>query len=65
MPGKGRPPLQPPMAALFDALAAGEPVAAAFGRAQLDTAAGLSALAALELDGWIRREAGGEVTVVG
>ncbi len=65
VPGEGRPPLPPPLAALFDALAAGEPVSAAFGRAQLDTAGGLGALAALELDGWIRREPGGGVTVIG
>jgi DNA processing protein len=64
VPGASRPPLEPSLAALLDALAAGQPVAAAFRQAELDTAAGLSALAALELGGWIRREAGGGVTVV-
>jgi DNA processing protein len=64
VPGPRRAPLEPPLAALLDALAAGETASEAFRRTDLDTAAGLSALAALELEGWVRREPGGRVAVV-
>ena len=51
--------LDPARRALYQALSAGHPSAAALQRAGLSTGDGLSALAALELDGLIRREAGG------
>ncbi|HET9103730.1 MAG TPA: DNA-processing protein DprA [Solirubrobacteraceae bacterium] len=51
--------LDPPRRALYDALAEGQPSAVALQRAGLDAERGLAALAALELDGLIRREPGG------
>jgi DNA processing protein len=55
-PGAG---LDPPLAALREALAAGEDGSAAFDRAGLGFDAGLAALAALEVSGHIRRGPGG------
>ncbi|MDQ2895928.1 MAG: hypothetical protein M3Y09_09835, partial [Actinomycetota bacterium] len=49
--------------ALLVALAEGQPTEGALARAGLGTEAGLAALAALELTGLIRREAGGSWTV--
>ncbi len=49
--------------ALLHALAEGQPTETALARAGLGTEAGLAALAALELCGLIRREAGGRWTV--
>lgn len=49
--------------ALLHALAEGQPTEAALARAGLGTEAGLAALAALELSGLVRREAGGRWTV--
>lgn len=48
---------------LLHALAEGQPTETALARAGLGTEAGLAALAALELSGLVRREAGGRWTV--
>jgi DNA processing protein len=56
-------PLAPPLAALLEALADGEPPPAAFVRAGLDADRGLAALASLELGGLVRRGAGGRYVV--
>jgi DNA processing protein len=60
----GRAALEPPLQTLLDALAEGHGTAAALVHAGLDADAGLAALAALELAGRIRREAGGRYGVV-
>ncbi len=56
--------LEPPLAALLDALAEGHGTAAALVHAGLEADAGLAALASLELAGQIRREAGGRYGVM-
>lgn len=56
--------LDPPLAALLEAIAEGEEGEAAFARAGLGGEAGLAALAGLELDGLIRRGAGGRYVVM-
>ncbi|MFZ0090657.1 MAG: DNA-processing protein DprA [Solirubrobacteraceae bacterium] len=55
------PGLQP----LLNAIADGYDPPQAFAQAGIDIAAGLAALAALELEGYIRREPGGRFTIVG
>ena len=59
-----RPALPDDLQALLDALADGHPTPAALTRAGLEAQAGLAALAALELAGRIRREAGGRYAVL-
>ena len=54
----------PQLASLFDALADGYEGHAAFTEAGLDAEGGLAALAALELNGCVRRQAGGRYTIV-
>lgn len=58
-----RPALDPQLRRLLDALAEGHTTAAALSRAGLAVDAGLAALAALELAGLVRREAGGAYAV--
>jgi DNA processing protein len=58
-----RPALEPPLQALFDALAEGHDTPGALAAAKLDADRGLAALAALELAGRIRREPGGRYSV--
>jgi DNA processing protein len=55
--------LEPPLAALLEAIAEGEEGETAFTRAGLAGEAGLAALARLELDGLVRRGPGGRYTV--
>ena len=60
----GQPRLEPPLQALLDALAEGHATATALAHAGLDADHGLAALAALELAGRVRREAGGRYAVL-
>ncbi len=55
--------LEPALAALLEAIAEGEEGEAAFARAGLSSESGLAALARLELDGLVRRAAGGRYLV--
>jgi DNA processing protein len=57
-------PADPVHRALLEAIADGHPVDAAFALAGVDAGAGLAALAALELEGWLAHEPGGRYTVV-
>ncbi len=59
-----RPLLSPRLQPMFNALADGYDPPRAFAEAGLDAEAGLAALAALELDGHIRREPGGRFSIV-
>jgi DNA processing protein len=59
-----RPALTDDLQALLDALAEGHPTPSALIRAGLEAETGLAALAALELAGRIRREAGGRYSVL-
>lgn len=59
-----RPPVERRLAPLLDALEAGHEPPRAFSVAGLDAAAGLAALAELELTGLVRRAPGGRFTVV-
>jgi DNA processing protein len=70
---EGRPPPRPPgldrpgdpsLIPLFEALADGWELPEAFTEAGLDAEGGLAALAALEMGGYVRRQAGGRYTVV-
>jgi len=54
----------PQLVSLFDALADGFEPGAAFTEAGLDAEGGLTALAALEMSGCVRRQAGGRYTIV-
>ena len=62
--GPARPSLPAELEALVDALAEGRAAGAALARCGLGADAGLAALAALELSGRIRREAGGGYSVL-
>jgi DNA processing protein len=57
-------PDDPRLVALFEALADGYGLPGAFTEAGLDAEGGLAALAALEIGGYVRRQAGGRYTVV-
>jgi DNA processing protein len=59
-----RSPGEPQLVALFDALADGFALPDALMEAGLDTEGGLAALAALEMGGYVRRQAGGRYTIV-
>jgi DNA processing protein len=59
-----RPKLDGELAALLEAIAAGRDTAAALVLAGLRPDRGLAALAALELDGYVRREPGGRYSVI-
>ncbi|MGZ4169610.1 MAG: DNA-processing protein DprA [Solirubrobacteraceae bacterium] len=56
---RGQRPNEPQLVALLEALADGYEVAVAFAEAGLDAERGLAALAALEMGGFVRRQAGG------
>ncbi|HLI61308.1 MAG TPA: DNA-processing protein DprA [Solirubrobacteraceae bacterium] len=56
--------LEPPLAALLEAIAEGETEGSACARAGLGLEAGLAALARLELDGLVRRGPGGRYVMV-
>jgi DNA processing protein len=58
------PALPDDLQALLDALAEGHPTPSALSRASLEAETGLAALAALELAGRVRREAGGRYSVL-
>jgi DNA processing protein len=58
------PPPDPLVRALFEALADGYGLPGAFTEAGLDAEGGLAALAALEMGGYVRRQAGGRYTIV-
>jgi DNA processing protein len=62
-PGLDRPG-DPSLVALFEALADGWEIPDAFAEAGLDAERGLAALAALEISGHVRRQAGGRYTIV-
>ncbi len=62
-PGLDRPG-DPSLIPLFEALADGYELPTAFAEAGLDAEAGLAALAALEIGGYVRRQAGGRYCVV-
>jgi DNA processing protein len=59
-----RAPPAAPLASLLSGLAAGEEAASAIRSAGLDPQSGVAALAELELEGWVRRGAGGGYTVL-
>ncbi len=59
-----RGPPDPRLASLFDALADGYGLPDAFTEAGLDAERGLTALASLEMGGYVRRQAGGRYTIV-
>lgn len=59
-----RPPIGPLEAAVLDAIAQGSDVAAALARAGLSPEQGMAALSSLELNGRLRRGAGGRYTVI-
>jgi DNA processing protein len=63
-PPRREPPQDPRVAALFEALADGYGLPGAFTQAGLDAERGLAALAALEMGGHVRRQAGGRYTIV-
>jgi DNA processing protein len=58
------PPRDPTLVPLFEALADGYELPTAFAEAGLDAVAGLAALAALEIGGYVRRQTGGRYCVV-
>ena len=62
-PGPDRP-RDPSLVPLFEALADGYELPTAFAEAGLDAVAGLAALAALEIGGYVRRQTGGRYCVV-
>jgi DNA processing protein len=62
-PGADRP-RDPSLVPLFEALADGYEVPTAFAEAGLDAEAGLAALAALEIGGYVRRQTGGRYCVL-
>jgi predicted Rossmann fold nucleotide-binding protein DprA/Smf involved in DNA uptake len=62
--GGKRPELAPELQVLLAAIGDGHDTAQALIRAGLEPGAGLAALAALELAGYVRREAGGRYSVV-
>jgi DNA processing protein len=57
-------PRDPSLVPLFEALADGYELPTAFAEAGLDAEAGLAALAALEISGYVRRQTGGRYCVV-
>jgi DNA processing protein len=57
-------PEEPQLAALFESLADGYALPEALAEAGLDAERGLAALAALEMGGYVRRQAGGRYTIV-
>jgi DNA processing protein len=59
-----RGPPDPELESLFDALADGYGLPDAFTQAGLDAERGLTALASLEIGGYVRRQAGGRYTIV-
>ncbi len=59
-----RAPLEPRLDDLLTAIANGADTQSALGRAGLDVAEGLAALASLEIAGYVRREQGGRFTVL-
>jgi DNA processing protein len=59
-----RGPPDPELGSLFDALADGYGLPDAFTQAGLDAERGLTALACLEIGGYVRRQAGGRYTIV-
>ncbi len=61
-PGLDRP-HDPSLVPLFEALADGYELSAAFTEAGLDAERGLATLADLEMGGWVRRQAGGRYTI--
>jgi DNA processing protein len=61
---RARPVLEPGLRPLFDALADGYDLPEAFDEAGLDAGRGLATLAALELAGHIRRQAGGRFSIL-
>jgi DNA processing protein len=61
-PGLDRP-HDPSLIPLFDALADGYELPAAFTEAGLDAERGLATLADLEMGGWVRRQTGGRYTI--
>ena len=65
LPALHRRALEPPLAALLDAICEGQTADVAFARAGLSADGGLAALASLELAGLVRREPGGGFTASG
>jgi DNA processing protein len=63
LPPELRRPHQPDLIPLFDAIADGFEVPAAFAEAGLDAEEGLAALAELEIGGYVRRQAGGRYSI--
>lgn len=63
-PGDPRPPLAPELSTLLASIAGGEDTLGALARAGALGERGLAALAALELDGYVRRGAGGRYLVI-
>ncbi|MGZ4350408.1 MAG: DNA-processing protein DprA [Solirubrobacteraceae bacterium] len=57
-------PRDPELIALFDAIADGYELASAFAEAGLEAEEGLAALAALEMGGYVSRQAGGRYSIV-
>jgi DNA processing protein len=58
------PPSDPGLGSLLEAIGDGFDVSEAFEEAGLDTEGGLTALAELEMGGWIRRQPGGRFSIV-
>jgi predicted Rossmann fold nucleotide-binding protein DprA/Smf involved in DNA uptake len=63
-PADARPPVESEEAALLALIAEGTDTPAAMARVGLGTEQGLAVLAALELAGYVRREAGGRYSIV-